>query len=340
MNWSSTSEPISVKTKRPVPQPSSVGEESPVVTLAALADVLREAALEVVWRQWGAVGGAVSVKHRAESLVDPEALVLVSAALAPRELRLADVLSDWVLRNSDLLSVQRMRNLAGTYPAAVQARLAGIARIALVEGKDHRWKALVADAHHTQSDLPRRGNKPRASRVRVSEAAALMLRLRLAFGVGIKADLLTLLLTAETQAWTSVSMMASATSYTVAAVRKAVGDLTESRLVDARAGTRTEYSAARPRWQALLGITTLPSWRDWQGRFRFVVAFLAWADDAERRPLTSYVLASRGRDLIEAHPEAFRWSGDEDWSAHLVATEPNVLVPAIHRLASWMDEAV
>jgi hypothetical protein len=148
---------------------------------------------------------------------------------------------------------------------------------------------------------------------------------------------LTLLLTSDAGEWASVAQMARATGYTVAAVRKAIGDLAESRLIDAIAGTRAEYRATRPRWQALLGMAALPGWRHWQERYVFVATFLAWAADAEHRHLTPYVFASRGRDLVEAHAAAFQWPGDEDWPAQLMAIEENPLLPAIHRLAGWME---
>lgn len=312
--------------------------ESPSATLGALDQYLREATLEVLWRQWAAIGGAVSVTRRAASLVDPEALVLGSLSLVHEEPRLTDVMADWLALNSDLLSVQRMRNLARGYPRDVQARLGEAARIALVEGKDHRWKVLTSKARGTSDDFPRRGNKRRAVRVRVTEPASLMLRLRLALGVSIKADVLTMLLSADPGQWASVSALVLATGYTVAAVRKAIRDLAEARLIDSMVGTRTEYRAVRSRWQALLGVSALPQWRDWGERFRFGADFSEWVKNAKERPLTSYVVESRWRDLIAAHSAAFRWGTDDaDWADRVVTGDENALVPAIARLGSWME---
>jgi hypothetical protein len=316
-----------------------LGSESGLATLRALGDVLRGATIDTVWRQWAAVGGTAATNRPAMSLVDPEALVLGSLSLATWEPRLADILSDWVVRNSDLLSVQRIRNLAVAYPAKIRDLLAEVARIARAEGKDHRWKPL-AEQPSSGIGLDRRTNKVRAVRVRVTQSAALMLRLRLAFGVGIKADVLTVLLTGDVGEWASVSRMAHATGYTVAAVRKAISDLAEARLIDSMAGTRTEYRAARPRWQALLGGGPMPAWRNWQERFVFVAAFFDWAADAERRPLTPFVLSTRGRELIEAHRAAFHWSGDDEWAGQLMAVERDPLGTAVRRLATWMEENV
>ena len=57
------------------------------------------------------------------ALVDPEALVLVSLGLLDHERRLGDLLHDWGARNSDLLSVQRIKNLARDYPESVRVPL-------------------------------------------------------------------------------------------------------------------------------------------------------------------------------------------------------------------------
>jgi hypothetical protein len=115
-------------------------------TLDRLTATLADAALEVAWAQWAAMGSTASARRRAWSIVDPEALVLLSLALAGRERRLADLVHDWVAVASDLLSVQRIKNLATAYPAGTRLRLGAVARTALDRGKDFRWKALAEAA--------------------------------------------------------------------------------------------------------------------------------------------------------------------------------------------------
>src|SRR5665213_1176053 len=188
--------------------------------LGALSATLRNAALDVLWRQWGAVGGMVSEHTRAASVVDPEALILMSLALQAVEPRFGDLLADWARLNSELLSVQRMRNLARRFPEGIGENLAAFARIALAEGKDHRWKSIAGT--EASLDLGRRHQgKSRATRVNLLEPTALLLRLRLVFGVGIKADLIGFLLSTDRGERASIGTIATVTDYTVAAVRKA-----------------------------------------------------------------------------------------------------------------------
>jgi len=302
--------------------------------LSELRETIEAATLEVVWRQWSALGGMASARRRAKALVDPEALILISLTLEPLEPRLADLLAGWMLRNSDLLSVQRTRNLSVRYPAPTRARLGALARIAFQEGKDHRWQSLIDGG---SSELTRRGNKQRAVRAAPVEPAALTLRLRLAFGVGIKADLLSFLLSTDGGAGASVAVIATATAYTVAAVRKAARDLAEARLIEAITENRTEFAVHRAGWSELLGVKNMPKWRGWNERFVFVADFLNWATDASDRPLTTYVLESAGRDLLKAHERAFRWHRVWHWSdSDATPTTAGMLTSAISALSKWM----
>lgn len=302
--------------------------------LRALRERIVEATTEVVWRQWSAVGAMASVSTHATALVDPEALVMMSLTLAPSEPRLGDLVADWTIRNSDLLSVQRMRNLADRYPAMTQARLRGLARIAVSDGKDHRWKSVLDDGNPVEEVLRRR-NKMRAVRTPAVVPAALVLRLRLAFGVGIKADLLAFLLSTRVDA--RAVEISRATSYTADAVRKAAKDLAQARFIDAAAAVSTEYHVSRSAWRVLLGIRQLPRWRAWNERFMFVSDFLLWADNASERALTAYVLDSTGRDVLETHPNAYPWQRLwQQQSPDTAADGSGLFAVAVNAFADWM----
>ena len=304
-----------------------------------LRSYIREVTLNVIWRQWHAVGGMTSSDRRTNSLVDPEALVLMSLGLQGAEPRLAGVLGDWAAINSDLISVQRLRNLANHFSPSTKSAVGSFARIAYEEGKDHRWKALI---ENHQPELERRpqqvSGKKRATRVRPLESAALILRLRLAFGVGIKADMLSFLLSTEPEAWASVGVIAAATDYTVAAVRKAAQNLVEARFVDQMADPLAEYHVNHHGWRELLGVNSLPIWRGWAVRFAFVSAFLDWIENAEARPMTPYVFESRGLVLFQKHERAFRWQGASRRIPQSLHPDGGFQVSmAIHDLGEWME---
>ena len=350
--------------------------------LERLAGELRRATLNVVWAQWRTLGAGATARSAERSrhprtLIDPEALVLVSLVLMGDERRLADLLHDWIAKNSDLLSVQRMKNLAGDYPDAVQGALAGrlawLATVARDVGKDLRWRSAVqrwaelseklggagdasaipeepsehlragAKAAHARPQrnarAVRASLKSRATRTRLTSDASLLLRLRLAFGVSVKADLLSFLL-ARTDEWATVRHIATATAYTPAAVRRAADDLAAARLIHALEGQPTSYRVSYSAWAPLLELEDRPPrWGSWHERFVFVIAFLYWTDAARERPLSRYALGANGRELLERHRLAFESDLIAVWSPHSPIKDwTTFLGRAVGSLAGWMEE--
>jgi len=321
----------------------TIRAREPVTNLEPLARRLREAALDVIWRQWRAVGAQAAAGKRAHSMVDPEALILISVTLMQVEPRLADLLNDWVALNSDLLSVQRMKNLKPGYPEAAGEGLSWLAGVALDRGKDARWRSFlthtsqVAAARATPKSL--RTNKTRAIRPRFASPATLMLQLRLGFGVGAKADVLGYLLATE-GARATVREIASATSYTVAAVRRAAEDMAAAQLIHVSSGKPVDYRADRAGWTEVLGLTQgPPAWRSWHHRFAFVAAFLAHAQGASTHSTSPYAAGVKGRELLERHRSAFELDLVTVWSEHTpVADWVGFLESAVAALAKWMVE--
>lgn len=351
--------------------------------LEALADELRRATLEVAWRQWRAFGAGTAVRANVsgardgardlQTLIDPEALVLVSLGLVHEERRLADLLHDWAERNAELLSIQRVKNLLEHYPASVRSTLVGpLAWFATVacDAKDLRWRSVA----QAWSEEARRGSSPmdgtmpaamgpgeyvrsahpgggaagrgsqlstksRATRARLTARATLVLRLRLGFGVGVKADLLAFLL-ARAEQWATVRDVAHATAYTPAAVRRAAEDLAAARLVQVRESQPTSFRVPYAAWAPLLTLEDgPPRWGSWHERFVFTAAFLQWAASARERPLSQYVLGAQGRELLEQHRPAFERDHLAVWSAHTPIQDWAVFLrQAIQSLAEWMRE--
>lgn len=340
----------------------NVGGRGPDVreTLQELAAELRHAVLDVAWRQWRALGaGAVGrvterttsraapSSHGLPALVDPEALVLLSLTMVGEERRLGDLLHDWGARNSDLLSVQRMKNLQAAYPEPVRGplshRLAWFAVVAQDAGKDLRWRSLAREWAETDEQFPaaRAGSsaKSRATRARLTADSTLLLRLRLGFGVSVKADLLAFLL-ARVDAWATVREVANAIGYTVAAVRRAADDLAAARLIEALDGQPVSYRATHTAWAPLLGCTGRPpQWGSWHERFVFVTAFLHWAEAARTRPLSAYAFGAHGRQLLEDHRAAFEHDDVAIWSEHSPVSDWGAFVSrSVRALAAWMKE--
>ena len=152
---------------------------------------LLAATVDLLWRQWRAIGGAAA-GGPARAQVDLEVLCLASLTLEPHEPRLWDAMADWIRLGSTLVSVQRLTNLSASFPRGAE-RLPELGRVAIDEAKDARWRSL----DHSPARRAARARKPVKSRTAgpsLVSGPALVLRLRSAFGIGVKADLIAYVL--------------------------------------------------------------------------------------------------------------------------------------------------
>jgi hypothetical protein len=254
-----------------------------------------------VWNQWTVLGaqagGRITVP---QAIVDPEALLLYSCAIRDDDPRLWDFVGGLLALAPSLLSVQRTGNLAAHYPDRVRAALAEAAAIAATDGKDARWRPLAA------------GTTPRPYRARtvyqpaghVGLPAALMVRLRLAFGVHARSDALAFLL-GIAPASATAREVAEATGYGPVPARRALEAMAAARIVGA-AGARPErYHADIERWAALLGGAPVPRWRYWQPLFTFLAAALPTTRPETVAKKSPYLRSSEQRQLALTHRAAF-----------------------------------
>lgn len=273
-----------------------------------------ETAVEVAWAQWSALTAtAVAAEHpRVWSIVDPEALILVSLAVRDRERRLNDVLAGWARIGSSLLSIQRLKSLARDYPESVSQQVPEFARWAADAG-DRRWRSYAADEEERSGAPPR---EKALGPLRLTEGPTLMLRLRAGVGVGAKADLLTLLLGMGGAA-ADLKTITLATAYSDRAMRTAADEMALARFIHEIEGAPSAYRADPNAWGAVLGFhhpdarpgsrPPPPSWRYWSVAFAFLTAVMDWEQAARQERWSNYVASSRARDLMEIHGRRLRY---------------------------------
>lgn len=298
----------------------------------------RKAALDAAWNQWSVLGGQVGGRFTVpRAIVDPEALLLFSCALRDDEPRLWDLVGGLLAAAPSLLSVQRTRNLAAHYPERVREVLAEAAAIAATDGKDARWKPLSAGA----AGRPYRVRKVDQPVRRIGEPAALMLRLRLAFGVHARSDALAFLLAAAPSSATAREV-AEATGYGPMPARRALEAMATARVVTAEGSRPERYHADTDRWAPLLGDAAVPAWRHWQALFAFLSAALTSRHGravAERSP---YLRSGDLRRLVLEHRPAFALNriaipepGDYPGEAFLAGYDRALLA-----VAAWLHGGV
>lgn len=291
---------------------------------------LQEIALDVLWRQWRALGGSATVRASWHGVVDPEALVLASLFLTDREPRLADILSSWVELNAPLLSAQRLRNAQKRFPPAIGERVTAFVSQARVLQKHPRWHLWASDAGPGATDT--RPEVLRATRAPRTGTGTLMLRLRAALGVGVKADVLTAVLGSDRPV--SVRDLVDALGYTDVATRQAADDLAYAGFVVATAGRPTRFTAPYAQWQALLNIEGRPTWSPWNLWFALATDLLGWQASAESKGVSDYVFDVGCRERLDAHSEFLRLAAHELHPSVLTESAHSSM-DAINAIADW-----
>ena len=311
-------------------------------TPAEIASRASGIAASVAWRQWAALGAPVSSGGDfPHSVIDPEALLLLSCVLRGRERRLDDVLAWWAEAGAALTSVQRAATLRKAFPTSASAGLGAFARAALAAG-DGRWRGLSSHAEDGEVVLVTRGKRGRD--VQLVAAPALMLRLRAAFGVGVKADLLSVLLALDGGEAT-VRALTLSTGYTAAAVRRAAQEMAAARTVQGTRGRPAAFYVDARRWVELLDFgpgsdAKPPAWRYFAQVFAFLAAVLEW-EERTSPDGNMYLAASSARDVFEAHRAAFDLNRIRvpEPSDHRGEAYLNAFSSVVDTLAEWMSAA-
>lgn len=272
-------------------------------TLPSIEKTVRDVGVQAVWEQWASLGGGgIPTGDRPpSSIVDPEALLLLSLTLVPAEKRLPDLIRWWAEVGSSLLSVQRTKTLLDDFPAGAEERLPSFAAWA-VEAGDKRWRSYESPGAPSSTDRARKGRDEPL----LQAPSSLLVRLRAGFGVGAKADVLTYLLGIGEES-VPTRTVTEATAYSRATVRGALKDLSRAGFIEKRSGRPARYRAPLGPWGTLLWheaqSSTPPRWRHWHVLFAFLAEALQWARQA--RGQSAYVRSTRARDIFKAHARAF-----------------------------------
>jgi hypothetical protein len=306
---------------------------------------VRETAADLAWAQWSALTGAAVAEHPVRAMIDPEALILLSVAFQDHERRLRDLVYGLARAGTRLLSVQRMTAIATTYSAREQDGLRHFAWDA-AEAGDHRWRPHAG--RPPENELGARAKS--IGSLRLDVGPGLVLRLRAGLGVGVKADVLALLLGLH-GAPVPLKVMALATGYTARGLRKAAEEMAVAGFVKQGAGTPVTFAADHRAWAGVLQSEGrvrsssrggVPAWRHWSLVFAFLTAVEEWASRAEEGEWTEYVASSRARDLVQEHAPRLQVAGIvlPDPREATGAAYLDDFAAAIHRLATWCRKSL
>lgn len=296
-----------------------------------LREELQSRLARFLWEQWAQMGLSASGARRDPWATDPEALLLLSLEVGREEPRLFEEVLDWLLVNERLISVQRLRNLAGNDAdqALVEAVLGWMGQ----KRRRPRLGARGAPSEHEKAPQPFFRNsrlpiaepdpaflaqgflKPLSGPTGKSQSPDLRLpinfafRLRLLLGISVRAEAVRVLLTAQAP-WMEVQALARSTAYTKRNVQEAVAALRETGVLGSwELGSEQRLEVSRERWGRFLELDDLPQHRDWPQLFTAYRKILRWLADPAKQGLSEYMLSSGAQTLVEEVEPDLRFSG-------------------------------
>lgn len=103
-----------------------------------------EKLLDMLWRQWSAIGVSGYSNSEESKVIDPEALLMLTLTVARHDARLFDEVLDWLEINGDYLNVQRINNLLKQFDFQAKAELSAVAEVLGQKSSVAlRWKKLA-----------------------------------------------------------------------------------------------------------------------------------------------------------------------------------------------------
>jgi hypothetical protein len=290
--------------------------------VSTLRPRLSDQLVAFAWEQWAQMGLLATPHRQSPWAQDPEALIVFTLEIARAEPRLFDELLDWMLLNEPLLSVRRLRAMCidETDRTLTTATLMWLTR--------QRPRARLSNGAKTQApanlqplfrhevpinqpdeDFAAAGwLRPVLSPSRKSQhpdsttPINLAFRLRQMLGVGIRAEVVRVLLSTEAP-WVNAQALARSTGYSKRNVHDALAGLNAAGVVSAfTVNAEQRYTADRSAWATLLGTRPdeLPAHRDWPQLLAILRQVLRWAERPELTTMSDYLRSSRANDLLEA----------------------------------------
>lgn len=237
----------------------------------------KDALLSLLWRQWSAVGVPGYSGKEDNSIVDPEALLIFTCAIARNDPRLFDEVLDWLETNGDLINIQRLKMIITREDFSGKTVLAAMAETIGRGYRARKWKGLFGPdvaAHKPEPLFYSPGNMPLEhfgnadkvflhygfSRGRIKSRGraappqylrnALILRLRALFGVTVRPEILAYLFTHESA---HPSIIAKEAYFSQKAVQDAMVEMGKSGVISVRtAGREKRYRLDKNSWASLL----------------------------------------------------------------------------------------
>jgi hypothetical protein len=309
-------------------------------------DLFLENTLNLLWRQWSAMGVLGEARTKDPWVLDPEPTLLFTFEMGRYEPRLFDEVMDWLVVNGKWIDMQRLRGILRKKEAITRNLMGAVAAFLIKEADERKWRNLgrfcqsrtfngsskaeplfyertgkphPISKRPDQSFLSCGFNRPQLSarrmtrQVPVTSHNTLRFLLRALFGLGSRAECLVYLLTHDGG---HPSEVAKAIGLSVRGTQDALIELAGSGLVLTRVkGKRKiEYWLSHERWWEFLSRGSIeeiekPVWIDWIALYSALSTVWTDMNEIRKEEISDYMRSSRLRDALELVGNEFSRSG-------------------------------
>lgn len=325
----------------------------------------RDSVLDLLWRQWTMLGVAGHGDQWRGSLIDPEALLLLTCTAGRYDARLFDGMVEWMGRNGQYINVQRLKRIIESEEYAGANVVRAIAATTSDSVSAAKWATTVVSKNRIGEPMPLfflKDGKPMpivkqpdplfeaqgllrdpyqargvAQVFRPEYVPNLTLRLRTFLGVNARCEILAYLLLNEQG---SPSSLARDAYYFPLTISKAMAEMRDSGFLVSRInGRRRDHRLVPVAWRELFLGQERPKWIVWPRLFRAIEAvwvFLWDKDLAHKDPLAQ--ASSLRRVLMSSVVDRAETSGLDFSFGDLSAHPGKELIPFfVERMVSILD---
>ncbi len=212
-------------------------------------DNFNEALLKLLWSHWSALGVA-GYGGKVDQMLDPEALILMTASVARFDPRLFDAMIEWMMVNERMINISRMQTLMKREFFQCENVVAAVAGIISETGNRTKWKKIVLKKdiseiqplfNNESGSFYGRGTDPVFRKYgfersefqkrgiitpfSVKDPATLVLRLRAFFGVNARSEIIAYLLNSPNGVARDIAL---SSYYFLRTVQDALSEMTAS----------------------------------------------------------------------------------------------------------------
>ena len=305
------------------------------VSLQDAGFTARETAMTFALRQWDLLHGEdrIHANSAINSLIDPEALFLISLGFQHIERRLSKELNWFIQHGIHLINYRRLKQLARLFPPSVSARLGTYAHL---EWQHNQGGHAVKKTSLSQmAFIKGQQNIPD-----LSINQALLLRLRAGFGATPETDILAAIIGSNGDIGSD--RIADLTGYSQEGVARRLNSMVLSRFI--KTTQRDElvlYRANQAFVSSLLKqnekAQIYPFWLSWMHIFAFLSHIENFTREEKITNVKPYVLSKEAGKIMTRNTPAFTVHGMEVEEPTLGTDYFEVFNKSVRQMTGWLN---